>query len=316
MKDTPQIYLAPMQGFTDFVYRNALHRHFNSIDKYFTPYLVLENDGSVRNSKLKEIFPENNDQVVIPQILPANEEELVRLTDLIAGYGYHEININMACPYPMVTRRGRGAGLLPSPEKIEMLLKTAFSKFDLQFSVKLRAGLESFQEIEAIIPILNQYPLTEVILHPRIASQLYKGAADKALFRSLRDKISLPLIYNGDIFTLNDFEICSQELEGQSGWMIGRGILSDPFLPQKIKYGQEYDNATKLKVLKAFHDDLFGNYSLSAANDRQLIIKMTQHWEYLSHSFIDPHKTYKKIKKATRLDRYQNVITEIFNQQE
>lgn len=313
MKQTPKIYLAPMQGFTDYIYRNAYRHYFHGIDKYFTPYLVVENNGSIRSSKIKEIIPNNNNDSVIPQILPANGKELLLLLNAITNYPYSEININMACPYPMVTRRGRGAGLLTYPDRIDEILDTAFSKHDLRFSLKIRAGLSSFDEINHLIDLLNKYPLSEVILHPRIATQLYKGEPDIDTFLSVKKKLNHPLVYNGDIFSTEEYEGISTKISGQNLYMLGRGILENPFLPEEIKNsGETYTLEGRNKILKQFHDELFSNYLSIAPNKKQLLIKMTQFWEYFSHSFINPAKVYKKIKKATTIDRYQSAIEEIF----
>ncbi len=309
----PKIYLAPMQGFTDYIYRNAYSHYFQGIDKYFSSYLVVEKDGSIRSSKIKEIMPDNNNVSVIPQILPANGKELTLLTNAIANYSYSEININMACPYPMVTRRGRGAGLLAYPDRIDEILDTAFSKPDLHFSIKIRAGLTSFDEINHLTDLLNKYPLTEIILHPRIATQLYKGEPDTEVFLSVKDKVNHSLVYNGNIFSTEDYERINTRINGQSLYMLGRGILANPFLPEEIKNsGEVTPSKNRNEILKQFHAELFSGYLSIAPNKKQLLIKMTQMWKYLSNSFNEPAKVYKKIKKATSIDRYQAAIEEIF----
>ena len=169
------VYLAPLQGFTDFIYRKAYSETFQGTDVYFVPYISVKNNLILRKYE-NEILPENNRQLrVVPQVLANTAEEMLFLADILKNKGYNEINLNLGCPYPMVTNREKGAGLLPHPDKLNELLTSFFRNTDLLLSVKMRAGLLSAGEIEQVVPVLNQFPLTEVILHPRIAKQLYDG---------------------------------------------------------------------------------------------------------------------------------------------
>jgi tRNA-dihydrouridine synthase B len=168
------VYQAPIQGFTDFVYRKVFYEIFREPDSFFIPYILLKN-GELPKKYISEILPENNPQEkVIPQVLAANCEELLIQSEILKNYGYTEINLNLGCPYPMVTNRKRGSGLLPFPGEILKMLDGFFSKSNLKLSVKLRTGLTDPEEIKQIIPVLNEFPLSEVILHPRIARQLYE----------------------------------------------------------------------------------------------------------------------------------------------
>ena len=174
-QNIPNLYLAPLQGFTDLVYRRAFNEIFQSVDAFFIPYISVKNNQILKKYE-KEILLVNNPQPrVIPQVLVNNSEDILFLTRELEEKGYKEFNLNLGCPYPMVTNRIMGAGLLPYPDKIEEILSAFFEHSNLNLSVKLRAGLVDSIEIEKVIPVLNQFPLTEVIFHPRIAKQLYEG---------------------------------------------------------------------------------------------------------------------------------------------
>lgn len=152
------IYLAPIQGFTDFVYRSAYAEVFSSIDAFFIPYITVK-DNQLPKKYNKEIFPQNNLQnKVIPQVLVKDASEIIFLSKIIEDLGYKEINLNLGCPYPMATKRGKGSGLLPYPEKINIILESFFEHSKLKLSVKLRAGLISTKELEKTIPVLNNFP--------------------------------------------------------------------------------------------------------------------------------------------------------------
>ena len=302
------IYQAPIQGFTDFVYRKAYSRLFPEVDKYFIPYISVKNNQILKKYE-KEISLLNNPQkCVIPQVLAKNETELLLLSELLKDTGYSEINLNLGCPFPMVTNRGKGAGLLPHPEKLKTMLAVFFEKSDLKLSIKLRAGLVSPKEIEAIIPVLNDFPLTEIIFHPRIAKQLYKGEINDDIFQFVVKNIKHKLVYNGDIFSLTDFNECKQKFPETENWMLGRGILMNPFLAAEIKnisvFGEE-----KIEKLKEFHRLIFEGYSETMDNTGNVLNKMKQFWSYFSYSFPNQKKVFKGVKKSKNLTDY-NVATQ------
>jgi tRNA-dihydrouridine synthase len=303
----PLIYLAPLQGFTDFVYRKAYNEIFGGIDAYFIPYISVKNNDILKKYE-KEILAENNPQNrVIPQVLTNSGEEIVFLSTFLKEKGYTEINLNLGCPYPMVTNRGMGAGLLPHPEKLRQVLSFFFENSNLKLSVKLRAGLTSPKEIEQITPVLNQFPLTEVIFHPRIAKQLYEGEIIDSAFEFAKTNLKHSLVYNGDIFSLAAFNKQSQNFPETDYWMLGRGVLMDPFLPAEIK-GVFYSEAEKRVKLVAFHKRIFELYTEKMDNDGNVLNKMKQFWIYFSYNFTEQKKCFKLIKKAGSLSKYQSAI--------
>jgi len=304
-----QLYLAPLHGFTDFVYRKAFLQVFQGIDAYFVPYISVKNNEVLRKY-LKEILPANNQQnKVIPQVLAANSEEMLFMCKLLSDYGYSEINLNLGCPYPMVTNRGMGAGLLPFPEKIGEMLSVFFEKTNLKLSVKMRAGLVSDNEIEKVVLVLNRFPLTEVIVHPRVAKQLYAGEISDKAFAFAKTNMKHSLVYNGDI---NSVEIFKTRNEGVSNFMLGRGVLMNPFLPAEIK-GNNFNSLEKGEMLFEFHRLILQGYTEVMDNEGNVLNKMQQFWTYFSHNFAEPHKCFKNVKKANRIGEYQKVTNSIFS---
>ena len=211
----------------------------------------------------------------------------------------------------MVTNRQMGAGLLPHPEKIEAILFSFYKNSNLRLSIKLRAGLVSFKEIEQVIPVLNQFPLTEVIFHPRIAKQLYKGEILYAAFEYALKKLSHRLVYNGDIFSASDFRTCQEKFPEINAWMLGRGVLMNPFLPSEIK-GNFNTSIEKLEKLQEFHQCIFDLYSEKMDNEGNVLNKMKQFWIYFSYSFNEQKKCLKLIKKASSLTKYKDETGKIF----
>ena len=294
------IYLAPIQGFTDSVYRKAYSQLFQEVDKYFIPYISVKNNQILKKYE-KEICLQNNPQKrVIPQVLVKDESELLFLAALLKDAGYNEINLNLGCPFPMVTNRGKGSYILSHPKKLEKLLTSFFNRSNLKLSIKLRAGLNSPKEIETIIPVLNNFPLSEIIFHPRIAKQLYKGEINDSAFRFAIQNIKHKLIYNGDIFSVIDCSKRAQQFPEIDNWMIGRGILMNPFLPAEIKNISILQD-DKIEKLKEFHQLIFEGYSETMDNTGNVLNKMKQFWSYFSFGFPSQRKVFKAVKKSNNI---------------
>ncbi len=313
-KNTTSLFLAPLQGFTDAIFRQAWQQNFVGLDRYYAPYIALQNDGTVRNSQFRDLLPERNDILPVPQILPANAQEALELTQKIEALGvYKEININVGCPYPMVTNRGRGSGLLPYPERLDDILSVLFKAYgsSFSFSLKMRCGLESFEEIESLMPVINKYPIRDLILHPRIAKQLYKGEADHALFEKAMTLTDLPLYYNGDIFSLSDYQLLMDEFPQLSGVMLGRGVLQNPLLPLEIKRGEVFMLKERLELLKPFVDEIFDLNSQHLSGESHLLSKMKSYVPYFASFNSENRPAYKKMKKAKSLRSYREGMNDL-----
>jgi len=308
-----KIYFAPLQESTDFIYRNAYAKIFGSVDKYFAPYISRQNDGTVKKSHLRDINRElNSGYNIVPQILAGNSADLVFLARILEDQGYDEINLNLGCPYPMVTNKGLGAGLLPYPNKIGTILEEALPKIRARISVKLRSGLLQHDEIYNFIDVLNRFPLSEIILHPRIAKDLYRGTPNEAVFASVKLMTKHPLIYNGDLNSVEDFNRLNDIFDGTARWMIGRGILKNPFLPLQIKAGNKPDQLNKVASFKRFHHEILTNYASILNGNSHLLMKMVKFWSYFCVAFPDPHKSFKRVKKAANIQKYEVAINENF----
>ncbi len=308
-----KIYQAPLQGATDFDFRKALAESFGGIDKYFIPYLSYGKGREIKKSQLREVFPENNGVLpVVPQVLFSDQAELFDLVSILIDYGYAEINLNLGCPYPMATNKGRGAAWLEKPEALSEILQQLYAKgFPVKFSVKMRAGMKNDQDAKAIFSLLNQFSLEEIIFHPRTASQMYDGKANPQLFAEAISEVKHPMIYNGDIFSVADFQELQALLPEQNSWMIGRGLLTNPALAAQLK-GEVFEPKALRIKMREFHDQLLEGYSARLQGDGHIVMKMSQFWAYFNQSFENPHKAMKLVKKSSSLLKYNAAVTEIF----
>ncbi len=312
-QNTIKIYQAPLQGATDFDFRKALAESFGGIDKYFIPYLSYGKGREIKKSQLREVYPENNGLLpVVPQVLFSDQAELFDLVSILIDYGYKEINLNLGCPYPMATNKGRGAAWLEKPEALSEILQQLFSKgFQAKFSVKMRAGMKNDRDAETIFSILNLFPLEEVIFHPRTASQMYDGKANPQLFADAISVVKHPIVYNGDILSMTDFQEIKKLLPEQNSWMVGRGLLTNPALAAQLK-GEVFEPKVLRIKMREFHDQLLEAYSARLQGDGHIVMKMSQFWTYFSESFENPHKAMKLVKKSSSLLKYNAAVTEIF----
>jgi len=312
-QNTIKIYQAPLQGFTDFVFRKVHAEIFGGVDKYFIPYLSYGKGREIKKSQLKEVLPENNAAIpVIPQVLFSDQAELFDLIKIIIDYGYEEINLNLGCPYPMATNRGRGAAWLEKPDAFKELLGQLYAKnLSVKFSVKMRTGMSNDQDAREIFSVLNQFPLEEIIFHPRTASQMYSGKANPLLFSEALTLVKHPMVYNGDLFSETDLERLSLLFPEQNSWMIGRGSLIMPALASRLR-GDIVDPKELRRKMREFHDRLLDAYSARLQGDSHILMKMNQFWTYFCESFDNPHKAMKLVKKSSNLVKYNAAVVEIF----
>jgi tRNA-dihydrouridine synthase len=184
MKNTPQFYLAPLRGVTDVIFRNTFENHFGKFNYLLAPFIPTVKGTYINPSHIRDIDPQHNDtDRLIPQIIGNDATDIVTLANHMASLGYRSVNLNLGCPHPQITRKKRGSGLLPYPEMIKTLLDQIMSEIKCSFSVKVRLGLLSSTDLEMVIPVLNQFALSEVIIHPRTGAQMYDGIVDLESFR-------------------------------------------------------------------------------------------------------------------------------------
>ena len=304
---------SPLQGFTDFRFRNAINKYFGGIDTYYSPYIRLNGKLVIKPSYERDLLPENNIGLeVIPQIITNDADEFLFVAKYVKDLGYKELNWNLGCPYPMVTKSGMGSGLICNPEKINTILDRVHSESDIIVSMKMRLGYDTTEEILDVLPILDTYPIKNIAIHARIGKQLYKGGVHLDAFQKCIDNTKHKLYYNGDIKSVAKFREMQERFPTIEHWMIGRGLISDPFLPSMIRQNTLEYPKNKMELFLAFHDTLYGIYSESLSGSTHLLLKMYHLWEYFAVTFSNPHKVLKKIKKAQSIRNYELAVAEIF----
>lgn len=224
------IFFAPMQGITDARFRAQHHKQVGGVAEYYAPFARVEH-GRIRDKERKDLLPERNRTVpTVPQVIIRDRNELVILSRAIENLGWHRIDINIGCPFPMQTHSGRGSGLLPHPDRIADILDEVSIQSHIQYSVKMRLGYDNPQECMQLLPMLNQSALMQITLHPRLGIQQYNGEPDIEAFKLFYDNCEKPLVYNGDLKTVQDIRIIAKRFPKLSAIMIGRGLVARPTL--------------------------------------------------------------------------------------
>ena len=302
------IFLAPMQGYTDHVFRVALHRCFDGVDMMFTPFMRLEG-GALRSRDSRELAAVMAEPCTVPQILPKNEQEAMALCRLVRDAGATRIDINMSCPFPPVVKSGRGAGLLASADEVRRVLSVTEQMPDVEFSLKLRLGIDSAEGWREHIAAINEARLSHVSMHLRTASQQYQGVADADDFAEFFAACAHPCVYNGDVDSVARAEQIAERYSGVRAVMIGRALVAHPHL-----LAEGLPRAEQLERLRDFYDTLSQTYRERLCGDMQWLDKMQSLW----HLFLPDadKKLRKKVLKTRKPDAFAAYAAELLSRYE
>lgn len=311
MESRKEIHFAPVQGYTDSIYRNLHHSMFKGIDAYYTPFIRLEKGHEFRPRDLRDCDPSvNTVERLIPQVLGGEPGELRLALTMLREKGFQQSDINLGCPFPMIARKGKGAGLLPFPEKVKALLDILGEFKDITCSLKMRLGMERPDECLALLPVLNEAPLSAVFVHARVGVQEYKGEVNLDAFDRFLEGCHLPLYYNGDLKTTQDIQTIMERFPSLRGVMIGRGLLANPALAEEYLEGKSLTAGERLTRFRAFHDALLAAYAERLQGDAHLLMKMKTFWEEFM-PWAD-RKALKKIHKSTKMSQYHEAVLMAF----
>lgn len=337
-----KFYVAPMEGITGYIFRNALAQFFKEgIDKFYTPFLVPCEKRALSAKERGEVLTSNNAGLnVVPQILSIDSGDFTRLKKELRELGYSEVNLNLGCPSRTVASKGRGAGALADIDALDRLLDGIFAEDDKEISVKTRIGIDNPSEFSSIMKVYEKYPIKELIIHPRTLHEQYGGKphVDEFIKEVMSTEIGAnigpktntgankiacsctKICYNGDICSKEDYENLEALFKGQNkdvsashenhrvnAVMIGRGILKNPGLIREINTGVAATN----DEIGDFLNKLLNDYGDVFSGERPVLFKMKEIWSYLRTRYPDKEKEIKKLIKCKSIAEYkvmQNVI--------
>ncbi len=303
------LYFAPLEGLTGYIYRNAFQKFFPGIDKYFSPFIVANQQEGLKTRDMRDILPEHNKGIaLVPQLLTNQARDFIHTSETIKRLGYEEINLNLGCPSGTVVSKNKGSGFLAKREQLDAFLEEVFEASVTRISIKTRIGKEEPEEFYELIEIFNKYPVTELIIHPRLRKDYYKNTPNMAVFEDAVRLSKNPLCYNGDIVTEAGYRQLVEAYPGLKAVMIGRGLLANPGLLSEITGS----GAPKRSRMKAFHDEIYQGYRDIISGERNILFKMKEFWTYFIQLFPDSDKLEKRIKKAEKLFEYDLAVSELF----
>ena len=304
------IYFAPLEGITGHIFRNAYNEIYGHIDKYFAPFISPSEKCPITPRERKEVTPENNQGFyLVPQILTCRSEHFIEGARELQAMGYKEINLNLGCPSGTVCAKGKGAGFLPETLALQKFLDDIYSYAEsdgVKISIKTRLGYFNPDEFYDLLDIFNKYPVSELIVHPRIKSDFYKGEPRKEYYAYALEHSKCPLVYNGNIFSAKDYE----EYSGSFGTsldpvMLGRGLISDPSLADKLK---GFTAETDFAKFKRLHDTIYHEYQKVMSPDINVLYKMRELWSYWQTLFDGKERDIKRLLKAKKYAEYEDVV--------
>ena len=298
-----------MRGITTMHYRQAFVRHFQGLDAEMAPFISTVNGEKINPRLLKDVLPENNSGLpLIPQLIGNKADDFVQMATALHDLGYDEINWNLGCPHKPIRRKRRGSGLLPHPGLVDAMLGQTCERSPCRISVKVRLGVADKSELTKLIPVLNRHPLSEVVVHPRTAEQMYTGTVDLDAFEEAFQALEHPVCYNGDIGSLAFFQTLEKRFPEVGRFMLGRGLLANPFLCEEIK--NIPSRANRIERIGDFHDELVSRYEAVLHGDHPVLGKMKEFWTYQATHLSNGRKMFKKLKKSQHLATYKAIVRE------
>lgn len=316
-----QVYLAPMEGITGYVFRNAYAKYYGGVDKYFTPFITPHTKKNMDMREKRDILPENNKGIyVVPQVLTNKAEELIDICKELKEYGYEEVNLNIGCPSKTVTAKGKGSGFLEYPKQMEEFFDRFFKASDTKLSIKTRIGVYELEEAEKLFHLFERFPFEEVIVHPRLACEFYQGKAHRDVFGEYLSYSGHSLCYNGDIDSPEDLKNLDKQWDKCGKFMLGRGLIANPaLLYEDQKEDWDIQSALKdtyegievngrLDRFQKFHDELLCGYREYLSGDRNVLFRMKELWGWWQNMFEGQEKLLKQIKKSSTLKEYNCLV--------
>lgn len=304
------IECAPMEGVTDYVFRRVQAKHFCPADKYYTPFISPTAAHRFSPKQLREVRAENNVGInLVPQLIGHNAEDFLWACGELKAMGYNEVNFNLGCPSGTVVSKKKGSGLLSERDMLTSFFDEVFEKTPVQVSVKTRIGKMNTEEFSALLELFSCYPISELVIHPRLQAQQYKGTPFLPAWEAALKQYPRPLCYNGDLFTAEKIEAFLENYPAAERVMLGRGLVANPAIAGEIRDGKKPD----VQMFREFHAELLSQSRERIIQEKPLLMHMKEFWFYFGSSFENAEKPLKNLKKAQSLADYVSAVNQLFS---
>jgi tRNA-dihydrouridine synthase len=305
-----QHYFAPMEGLTDSVYRRLHHKYFGGVDRYYMPFLSPTVHRALTPREARELPPADSQPfTAVPQLLTKVADDFVLAANALFEMGYDEVNLNVGCPSGTVVAKGKGSGMMRTPDHLDAFLEEVYRRAEGKVTVKTRLGLNDPEEFHRILEIFSRYPIPLLIIHPRVRMDYYKHPIRMEYFDQAMQDYKGELCYNGGLVTADGVADFARSHPAVDKVMIGMGLLANPALCAQCK-GM---GGLERNALRGFHDELYRGYLEAFKSERSTIFHMKELWQFMLRSFDGGEKLFKQIKKAENSDKYEDAVAEIFD---
>ena len=227
--------LAPLRGVTIRTFREVFANEIREagFTEAITPFITANRGyDPLKDRELRDEGPETEDGRrelrVTPQFIGKDPEALRSCLEKVKGAGYDTADLNCGCPFPMVRNKGRGSGILRTPDALRRMLETGCETMGpCRFSIKARLGVDRPDELLGLMPMINEFPLRFLTVHARTARQMYDGVCDAKGLEEVWKIAKVPIVINGDIpFPPTEHLVTSQLRKfANSQIMIGRSFV-------------------------------------------------------------------------------------------
>ncbi len=313
-------YFAPMEGITDYIYRQIVWKHFPYADKLYAPFIQPNEKPVIVPKEYNEICPENNEGIpTVPQILTRDAVGFIQVGEILEDMGYEEINLNLGCPVRLIVSKGKGSGMLADLDSLEEFLDTIFThNWKAKITVKTRLGLTDNSDFDDLLKVYSKFPIHELTIHPRYRSDFYSGEPRLDEFNKVQQLIdnccedslhNISICYNGNINSKTDRDNIIQDFPYISSIMCGRGALSNPALFRELKGG----NKITREEFISFHDHIYESYHEIVAKEKHFLHKMQEMWTYWNQYLCIELEIMRKIRGVSSISEYTSVINHLFD---
>lgn len=226
------LILAPMAGVTDLPFRRICHEMGAGL---VCMEMVSAKAICYHNKNTRELLEIASDEHPVSlQLFGSDVDAMVEATHIIEDVPYDILDVNMGCPVPKVFNNGDGSALMGSPTLVGKIVSSLVKATDRPVTVKIRAGIDS-EHINApeIAHVIEESGGSAVAVHGRTREQYYSGLADWDIIRQVKEKVSIPVIGNGDLHSASDIKKM-YDITGCDGFMIGRAARGNPWIFAQI----------------------------------------------------------------------------------
>lgn len=298
------LYFAPLEGITTYIFRNTHRELFGGCDEYYAPFIVPTDNEKISLKTLRDISPERNDEPPKVQVMCTTPTAFCEFAKKIKTIGYNEVNLNLGCPSGTVVKKSRGSGALKDTDALDRFFDGIFSGMDIKITVKTRTGFYSHDEFKNLLDVYNKYPITELTVHPRVREEYYKGEPNMDSFDLAYNKCKAKLCYNGNIYSVSDYVKLTDKYDKLNSVMIGRGAVRNPAIFREIKGGKRLETEELIKFSKLLEE----RYYELLDSDRYTLHRLKEIWIYAMDNYKDEKKILKAVKKSARLSELNSAI--------